>query len=57
MGIGKVWTHMGRDTPEALDLARERGVEVCHGTSAVQYVRGGFPHNMHRALCKLSGNW
>ena len=56
-GIGKVWIHMGRDTPEALDKAAQRGLEVCSGTCAVQYLRGGFPHNIHRALRKLSGNW
>ncbi len=56
-GISKVWIHMGRDTPEALALAAERGLEVCSGTCAVQYLRGGFPHNIHRLLRKLSGHW
>ena len=56
-GIAKVWIHMGRDTPKALALAAERGLEVCAGTCAVQYLTGGFPHNLHRALRKLVGRW
>jgi predicted CoA-binding protein len=56
-GVSRVWIHAGRDTPEALALAAERGLAVCSGTCAVQYLRGGFPHNVHRALRKLSGNW
>ncbi len=56
-GISKVWIHMGRETPEALSLAREKGLEVCSGTCAVQYLSGGFPHNIHRFLRKLSRRW
>jgi predicted CoA-binding protein len=56
-GIARVWIHMGRDTPEALALADEKGLEVCSGTCAVQYLTGGFPHNLHRALRKLVGRW
>jgi predicted CoA-binding protein len=57
-GIPRVWIHMQRDTPEALALAKEKGLEVCHGTCAVMYLRGGFsPHGVHRVLRKLSGNY
>lgn len=56
-GVPRVWIHMGRETPEALQLAEEAGMEVCSGTCAVQYVRGGFPHNLHRGLRKLTGHW
>jgi hypothetical protein len=48
---------MGRETPEALKLAEDRGLEVCAGTCAVQYLGGGFPHSIHRALRKLAGRW
>ncbi len=56
-GIGRVWIHMGRDSEAALKLAADKNIEVCSGTCAVQYVRGGFPHNVHRLLRKISGNW
>ena len=56
-GVEHVWIHMGRETPEALDLAKEKRINVRHGTCAVQYVRGGFPHVVHKFLRKLSGRW
>jgi predicted CoA-binding protein len=56
-GITEVWIHMGRETPEAIELARERGLKLRTGTCAVQYLTGGFPHNIHRALRKLVGRW
>jgi predicted CoA-binding protein len=56
-GVRKIWIHMGRETPEALSLAAEHGIEVCTGTCAVQYLDDGFPHNVHRFLRKLSGRW
>lgn len=56
-GVVHVWIHMGRETPEAIALAAERGLELRTGTCAVQYLDGGFPHNVHKWLRKLSGNW
>ena len=56
-GCKSVWIHMKRETPEALAIARDRGMTVCTGTCAVQYLRGGFPHVVHRMLRKLSGRW
>ena len=56
-GAVKVWIHMGRETPEALALARERGLAVCSGTCAVQYLSDSFPHNVHRFLRTLAGRW
>jgi len=56
-GITRVWIHMGCETGAALALAAERGLEVCHGTCAVQYLQGGFPHNLHRFLRTLVGRW
>jgi predicted CoA-binding protein len=34
-GVTSVWMHRGRDTPEALSLAREKGMTVLTGTCAV----------------------
>ena len=52
-GIKAVWIHQQTDTPEALALARERGLEVCSGTCAVMYTRGGFPHVIHKTVMKV----
>ena len=57
VGVNNVWIHMGRETPQALALAEEKGLQVCSGTCAVQYLTSGFPHNIHRLLRKLSGRW
>ena len=56
-GIKKVWIHMGRETPEALALAKERGVDVCHGTCAVQYLDESFPHSVHAWIRRLLGRY
>jgi uncharacterized protein len=54
-GIPAVWIHQQTDTPEALQLASERGLEVCSGTCAVMYVTPGFsPHAFHRFFMKLT---
>jgi predicted CoA-binding protein len=57
-GVPRAWIHMNRDTPEALAEAKARGVEVCTGTCAVQYLTDGFDvHAVHRGLRKLLGRW
>jgi hypothetical protein len=54
-GIGNLWIHQQTDTPEALQLAKERGMRAEHGTCAVMYVRQGFSgHSFHRWIMKLS---
>lgn len=53
-GIGKIWIHMNRDTPEALALAEEKGLEVHSGTCAVMYVTPGPTyHSIHKWINKL----
>jgi predicted CoA-binding protein len=57
-GIKNVWIHMGCDTPEALELARQKGLNVLHGTCAVMYVVPGFSfHSIHKWICKLLGKY
>ncbi len=57
-GIRNVWIHMDCDTPEALALAREKGLHVCHGTCAVMYVARGFSfHSIHKWIDKLRGRY
>jgi hypothetical protein len=57
-GIRKVWIHMGRDTPEALALGRERGLDVLTGTCAVMYVKPGFSyHTLHKWVNQVAGRY
>jgi uncharacterized protein len=57
-GVAAVWIHQQTDTPEALELARTRGLEVCAGTCAVMYVTPGFSgHAPHRWIMKLIGKY
>lgn len=56
-GITEVWIHMGRETPEALAVAEEKGLNIRTGTCAVQYLDTSFPHNIHKFLRKLTGKW
>ena len=57
-GIRNVWIHMGCDTPEALDLAKKRGLNVCYGTCAVMYLIPGFSfHSIHKWISKLLGKY
>ena len=45
-GIGNLWIHQQTDTPEALRLAKERGLRTEHGTCAVMYVRNGLQRTL-----------
>ena len=57
-GAGSVWIHMNRETPEAVALARERGLDVLTGTCAVMYVKPGFSyHSIHKWLNQLTGRY
>ena len=57
-GIRDVWIHMGRETPEALALAKEQGLDVRSGTCAVMYVTKGFTyHTLHKGIMKLIGKY
>jgi predicted CoA-binding protein len=53
-GIKNVWIHMNRDTPEALQFAKEKGLNILTGTCAVMYVAQGVTyHSIHKWLNKL----
>jgi len=55
-GIKNVWIHMGTETPEAVELAQEKGLTVHTGTCAVMYLKTGFPfHALHRWINKRKG--
>ena len=57
-GIQNVWIHMTRETPEAVALAEERGLNVLTGTCAVMYVTPGFTYHMlHKWVNQLTGQY
>jgi len=57
-GIGNVWIHMTRETPEALAVAKERGLNVLTGTCAVMYVTPGFTyHTFHKWVNQLTKSY
>lgn len=57
-GIKQLWIHMGCDTPAALQLCAERGIDVRHGSCAVMYTQLGFSlHSIHKGIAKLFGKY
>ena len=57
-GIKDLWIHMGRDTPEALALAKEKGLNVRSGTCAVMYLRPGLSyHSIHKWIMQVAGKY
>ena len=58
VGIKDVWIHMQRDTPEALALAKEKGMNARSGTCAVMYLTPGLTyHSIHKWIMKLVGKY
>jgi predicted CoA-binding protein len=55
-GIKDLWIHQRRETPEALALARQSGINVRHGSCAVMYLQGGY-HSIHKWINKLLGKY
>ena len=57
-GIKDVWIHLGRETPEALALAQDKGINARSGTCAVMYVTPGITyHSIHKWIMKLAGKY
>lgn len=57
-GVKDVWIHQNRDTPEALALAGEKGINVRTGNCAVMYVTPGFTyHSIHKVIQQLRGKY
>ena len=57
-GIRNVWIHSGRETPGALEVGRERGLEMHTGSCAVMYVKPGFSyHTVHKWVDQLLGRY
>ncbi len=48
-GITRVWLHQNTDSPEALAVAEEHGIDLLTGTCAVMYVTPGLSfHSIHK---------
>ncbi len=57
-GIKDVWIHMGRETSEAIALARDKGINARTGSCAVMYVKPEPSyHSIHRWIAKLTGKY
>ena len=57
-GIKHVWVHMNRETPEAIEFGKHKGLTILTGTCAVMYVAQGFTyHSIHKWLNKLLGKY
>lgn len=57
-GVKDLWIHMKRDTPEALALAKEKGMNVRTGTCAVMYATPEFSfHSIHKTIMKILGKY
>ena len=57
-GITEAWIHMNRETPEALELAKQKGMHVRSGTCAVMYLKPGPTyHSIHKWINKVAGKY
>jgi hypothetical protein len=57
-GVRDVWVHMAHDTPEAVALAAERGIDLRTGTCAVMYLTQGFSyHSIHKWIMQALGKY
>lgn len=57
-GITRIWLHMKTDSPEAFAAAKERSVELQHGTCAVMYITPGPTyHSIHKWIMKATGGF
>ncbi|MEA1050296.1 CoA-binding protein [Lamprobacter modestohalophilus] len=58
IGVSDVWVHMAHETPEAVALAAEKGINLRTGTCAVMYLKPGLSyHSIHQAIMKLLGKY
>jgi predicted CoA-binding protein len=58
VGVKDLWIHAGTDTPEALAVAADKGMNARHGTCAVMYVTPGLTfHSIHRFVMKITGKY
>jgi predicted CoA-binding protein len=55
-GIGHVWLQAGSESPAAIQLCREHGLDVVSGECILMYQRHtGFGHKLHRVIKEAFG--
>jgi len=55
-GVRAIWMHRGRETPEAIAYARDKGIEVFTGACAMMYLHQRLSvHSIHRWVAQLQG--
>lgn len=54
-GIQRVWLQQGAESPEALAVGNELGLDVIHGQCILMHAQPSGPHALHRFLVKLFG--
>lgn len=52
-GIKNIWLHQNSDTPEALAVAKDKGLNVLTGHCGVMYTNCTGGHKIHRFFWKL----
>lgn len=55
LGIGRIWMQQGSESPEAVRLAREKGLAEVHGACILMYARPAGIHRFHGWLWKRLG--
>jgi predicted CoA-binding protein len=57
-GVKDVWIHMALETPEAVALADDKGINLRTGTCAVMYLKPGLSyHSIHKGIMKALGRY
>jgi len=57
-GIKNLWIHQKLETPQAVQLAKEKGINTLTGTCAVMYVTPGLTyHSIHKWIFNLLGKY
>lgn len=55
-GISRLWLQQGSESPEALRLCEEHGINVIHGECILMFAKPvGFMHRLHRWVWGLLG--
>jgi len=55
-GIRRAWIQPGAESPAALEICREAGIEAVHGVCILMFAEpAGWIHRLHRGINRLTG--
>lgn len=55
-GIRRIWLQQGAESPEAIALCKENGIDVVHGHCILMFAApAAFVHRFHRTIWRLLG--